>query len=443
MVALYEAMNGDPDIDQSLVERLRDDARGVAAMLMEERDITQYDLMIGEGMYDLIIMDADTRPTFHHDLNPYSIEKVYLGIGSEKFNLFNLIMSTGITKALFHITGDADIEEYHYKELLAVRDFLGKIEHALDEDTPAFDYIYMGNKTNFDDPDMSAVALWMAIYLENDPEILQVLHGFLEDGWWNRADEIHTAKLCKQPLWHSIYMSLTDRGVSEELIDESAALLSAFKLGPYWNPYVENCDAAEIEAKQCIAIDGVTVLNINYCENEAEGKCMATEALDPSIRPPSNFDARSNPFNVNGGGGNLLNPGGDLIAAYWLARYMTANQEGTANVSPNVSNHMPVGGWPDNPDGDSEDESDGDTEGSADGDDEITTDGDGTESPSDGDVTVTDGDETTSDGDTEDGDSISEDESDSSGCNSSSAPLSGIILLMLAVPALCFRRRIN
>jgi len=437
MVALYEAMNGDPDIDQSLVERIQEDARGVANMLMEERDITQYDLMIGEGMYDLIIMDADTRPTYHHDLNPYSIEKVYLAKDSEKFNLFNLIMSTGITKALFHITGDVDIEEYHYKELLAVRDFLGKIEHSLDEDTTAFDYIYMGNKTNFDDPDMTAVALWLAIYLEKDPEILNVLHGFLENGWWNRTDEIHTAKLCKQPLWHSIYMTLTNTGVTEELADENAALLSAFSLGPYWNTYVENCDAAEIEAGQCTAIDGTTILTITNCENAAQGNCMASEALDPSIRPPSNFNARSNPFNVNGGGGNCLNPGGDLMAAYWMARYMTANAAGTSNVSPNARDHMPVGGWPDNPDGDAEDEIDGDAENLIDGDETPADEDnavDGDEISSDGDLPDSDGDESTADGD-----SNTDDSKDGGGCNSSSMPSFGILFVLLT--ALAFRRR--
>ncbi|MGM0577972.1 MAG: hypothetical protein ACQEXJ_19755 [Myxococcota bacterium] len=52
------------------------------------------------------------------------------------------------------------------------------------------------------------------------------------------------------------------------------------------------------------------------------------------IRPPSNFDARSAPFKVNGGGGDRLNPGGDLLASYWIARYMQVNAPGETNVSP-------------------------------------------------------------------------------------------------------------
>ena len=72
---------------------------------------------------------------------------------------------------------------------------------------------------------------------------------------------------------------------------------------------------------------------------------MATEALHPSIRPPSNFDARSNPFDVNGGGGLRINPGGDLQASYWIGRFMQASPAGQANLSPNARDHMPVGGW--------------------------------------------------------------------------------------------------
>ncbi len=41
MVMLYEAMKDDPDIDQDLVERLAEDARGVGRMLMEPREISE------------------------------------------------------------------------------------------------------------------------------------------------------------------------------------------------------------------------------------------------------------------------------------------------------------------------------------------------------------------------------------------------------------------
>ena len=342
MVALYDAMKNDPDIDQALVERLSEDALSLANVLMTKREISKLEGPVGIGEYDLIIMDADGRPTYHHDLNPYSLEKLYLDPADGSFNVFNLFMALGVMKGLYHVTGDPAIEEYIYNELLYERDFIGMVENAQDATEGALDYIYAGTMTNFDNPDMTSIALWLNIYLEKDPEVLAPLRHFLEHGWWIRKGESHTAANCKQPLWHAIYMGLTDTGVSTELIDDNVDLLLGFDLGPYWNDARINCDEAEIAANECLAVDGETILTLSKVEGV---QAMATEALHPSIRPPSNFDARSNPFEVNGGGGMRLNPGGDLLCAYWFGRYFPANEAGETNVSPLARKHMPMGGW--------------------------------------------------------------------------------------------------
>lgn len=345
MTVLYDAMKDDPDIDQSLVTQLQDDARLIAGMLMTERDVGELAGAVGEGMYDLIIMDADGRPTMYHDLNPYSLEKLYMDPAQGRYNLFNLIMTIGAIKGLHHITGDEDIEHYLYEELLGERGFLGMVLGTSQDG--AIDYLYAGNRTNFDVPDMSSIALWLALYNEVDPEVTAVMRAFLEERWWDREGETRTARLCKQPLWHAIYLTLTDRGTDSELADELRRLLLDFDLGPYWNPARINCDEDEIAARECLAVDGETVLSL--AGRDGDGDWMAVEALDPSIRPPSNFDARSNPFQVNGGGGLRLNPGGDLLAAYWIARFMDATEAGNVHVSPNAREHMPVGGWPEPP----------------------------------------------------------------------------------------------
>jgi len=419
MVALYDAMKDDPDIDQSLVERMVEDARGVAKMLMTKRDAAEVFGVPFSGMYDLIIMDADGRPTFHHGLNPKSIEKFYVPNDSKDFNKFNLIMAIGVIHGLFHVTGDEDIEEFLYNEMLYSRNYLNMVNMTSAEGS--FDYIYKGTNTNFDAPDMISIALWMGLYLENDKAVSSVLRQFMEENWWDRPDEIHTAKLCKQPLWHSIYMTLTDQGVSQDMIDETADLLEGFNLGPYLNTARENCDATELEAGQCTAIDGETILTLS--PPNSEDKRLSTEALHPSIRPPSNFDSRSNPFNVNGGGGNRINPGGDMYAAYWISRYMTASVKDEFNLSPNARNHMPVGGWP---------------EPEADGDEELEMEND--ETPEDGDIEQ---EEDLTENDDEavvDGDDDVEQEEDTTetnngdGCNSTeSSPLAFIMLLLLAL----------
>ncbi|MBW2704128.1 MAG: hypothetical protein JRF33_25190 [Deltaproteobacteria bacterium] len=347
LVSLYEAMKDDPDIDQALVTRLAEDARKVGQMLMTQHEISEMEGPFGSGEYDLIIMDADGRPTFHHGLNPASIEKIYMD-PEGSFNRFNLLLALGVIKGLHHVSGDSELEAFLYDEMLVKRDYLDKING---QESKAADYIYMGGNTNFDNPDMVSVAMFLSLYLETDPSYRTELLQYFEAGWWQRPEESHTARLCKQPLWHAFYLALTEQGSDPTLIEELRQLLEAFDLGPYWNPQRINCDDDEIAARQCLAIDGQTILHL--ANQDDKGRWMATEALDPSIRPPSNFDARSNPFRVNGGGGLRLNPGGDLLTAYWLGRYFQQRETGEAAISPHALEHMPLGGWPDG--GDPED----------------------------------------------------------------------------------------
>jgi hypothetical protein len=139
-------------------------------------------------------------------------------------------------------------------------------------------------------------------------------------------------------------MGITDRGFTRDLVDETAALLSAFPLGPYFNSRrIINCDETELAAGQCLAVDDETIITLENGLNRGNWP-VSTVALDPTIRPPSNFDARSDPFEVNGGGGPTMNPGGDHIAAYWMGRYLSINAAGTSSRSPNARTHMQVPG---------------------------------------------------------------------------------------------------
>jgi len=341
MVALYEALKDDPEADQALVTELGADAAAIGRMLMQKHEIAGVEGPFGSGEYDLMIWDADGRPTMYHDLNPLSLEKVYFKPETGKYNVFNLFMAIGVLKALHHLSGDPELEAFLYEECLGNRGWLDKAAHPVKPGL-ALDYIYGGTQTNFDVPDMTGVALFLALYLETDPQVSAVLRSFLEDRWWNRAGEPHTARLCKQPLWHALYLASTDRGTDTGLVDELVSLLTGFDLGPYWSPLRINCDEAELAARHCVAIDGTTPLELEEAKMGAE--LWATEALDPRIRPPSDFNARSNPFDVNGGGGSLLNPGGDLLAAYWLVRALDATAPGQVNRSPFAREHMPVGG---------------------------------------------------------------------------------------------------
>jgi hypothetical protein len=341
MVVMHDALKADPEADPALLEDIAADARAIAGMLMTRREISGMEGPIGEGEYDLIIMDADGRPTMFHDLNPLSIEKVYLPLGSSEFNVFNLFMAVAVMKGLHHVSGDPDIEKYLYQELLGNRDYLGKIKAFDGPD--AFNYIYMGHQTNTDNPDMTSVALFLILYLETDPGVIEPVRRFLEEGWWAPKGQYQAASLSKMPLWHAIYLAVTDTGSKPDLALELAGFLRAFPLGPYWQDTRINCDEDELAASECLALDGMTILTL-VATNE-RGDALASEALDPSIRPNSDFNARSNPFRVNGtGDGKRLNPGGDLLASWWMSRYMSAPGSGGPNRSPHALDHMPVGG---------------------------------------------------------------------------------------------------
>jgi len=346
MATIYDATVLDPDIDPALVDALRDMACAVGAGLRVEYPFTALDGK--EHMYDLVIMDADGRPSKHHDLNPLSIEKLYMPPGSTNINVFNLIMGLGIVKGLYHVCGDEESERFLYEELLGNRDYLGMIPTS--DDTDAIDYLYMGTNTNFSNVNMIAIALFLNIYFEKDPMVLEVLRDYMENRWWDVSDVAQSAGRVKQPFFMALYEAMTDRGTDPARTAEAARLLKLFTLDPYASPERINCDEDELVAGECLAIDGETVLTLDPGQSWGDD-AVATEPLDPDIRPPSNFDARSNPFKVNGGGGTGLGPGGDLHAAYWMLRYLPEREQGMGAMSPKARVHMPVGGYPPQPDG--------------------------------------------------------------------------------------------
>jgi hypothetical protein len=343
LVALYEAMAGDPDIDQSLVARLATDARKVGDMLMKRRALAPLETAAGftDDLYDLIIMDPDGRATFFHDLNPLSLEKIYVSPDDGVFNLFNLIVSWAVVAGLHHVTGDETLEAYLYEDLLSGREYLTRLVEG--EAAGAIDYVYNGVKTNFDNPEMVGQALFIMLFTERDAEVAAAAETYLHDGWWEPAGERFAARFAKEPLWHAFRLALSDRGADPALLDEYRALMATASLGPYWDEPRVNCDAAEIAAGSCLAVDGNTTLTL-------EGKGFyedwsATEALDFANRPTSNYDARSNPFAVNSGGDpGRLNPGGDFLAGYWLLRALDLTAAGERNVSAHAREHIPVGG---------------------------------------------------------------------------------------------------
>ena len=190
---------------------------------------------------------------------------------------------------------------------------------------------------------MAAIALFVDLWTEKDPVVRERSGAFFEDRWWNPTGVAQAAARSKEPYFHAIHLASTDRGTDPAEVAEAAALLKAFPLAPYLNPERINCDTAELEAGSCLAVDGKTTLKLQ-AETNRGGHPIADVALDPSVRPPSEFNARSDPFEVNGGGGNRVNPGGDLVAAYWILRAAPERKAGETFRSDAARDHRPVWG---------------------------------------------------------------------------------------------------
>ena len=142
----------------------------------------------------------------------------------------------------------------------------------------------------------------------------------------------------------SLSVSRTAKSTDDEAADSAAFDLNAFRTPPYYDIAIENCDAEEIAAGQCLAVDGVTVIELAgvhlggqfYPFTGHNGTLEASEPVPRAIRPPSDFDWRSSPYDVNGGGGMGLEPGGDFLAAYWLGRFLRRGTDASINTSPHA-----------------------------------------------------------------------------------------------------------
>jgi hypothetical protein len=197
-------------------------------------------------------------------------------------------------------------------------------------DESALDYIYGAELTNFSNVNMTAIAIFLNLWFEKDAARVEPIRKYMETRWWAPDGVPQAASRIGQPYFEAIHALTTESGVTEARMDEVAALLEEFELLPYTSAMRVNCDEAELDAGSCLALDGTTTLTLNPKLNRSDSP-IALAPLRPGIRSPSNFDARSDPFEVNGGdeSGLGLNPGGDLNAAYWMLRWAPERAAGT------------------------------------------------------------------------------------------------------------------
>ncbi|MBM4388980.1 MAG: hypothetical protein FJ088_14665, partial [Deltaproteobacteria bacterium] len=99
---LWDAVAEGAAIPQGLKDTLQEDAKKIAARLMEKVDYN------GE-MLDLVIIDADGRKVTFHDLNPRIFEGVVIPEDYEIKNGFNATLALHVIRTLYHVSGDEAI----------------------------------------------------------------------------------------------------------------------------------------------------------------------------------------------------------------------------------------------------------------------------------------------------------------------------------------------
>lgn len=324
IAVMWDVIADDPEIDAPLKTRLQADVASIGDMLME---------VAPETGLDLSIRDADGRLTGAHDLNPLEIEDIILPpiVG----NGFNAVAALGIFKTIAMVTGEQRFRDF-YREMIDERRFLTYVDQTFRfSNTGPF-------ATNWSNVNMAFVAIYPLLRFEADREMQdywrRVIRRDLWLGWfpgWRVAET-------QLGFFSVMYAAFAPGPTDDEAADAAAFDLHAFRAPPYYDIAIENCDAAEIATGACLAVDGETHIRLTgvhlggqfYPITGHNGTLQATAPVPRAIRPPSNFDWRSSPYDVNGGGSLGLEPGGDFHAAYWLGRYLRRGTDATINTSP-------------------------------------------------------------------------------------------------------------
>jgi hypothetical protein len=182
--------------------------------------------------------------------------------------------------------------------------------------------VYYGYTTDYREVLAAYAALLSWLLHEEDPALQQAARIGLQRLWsGDRATEEHLDP------WATI-ITAAWVPVSDEDLDGAIANLGGFPAAPHLDVAVENCDDVELSTADCVAIDGVTAVDVyGFWDGQTfepepayGGVLVATEALAQGLRPPVPFAWAADPYRINGGGSDRVLSGADLRAAYWLGR---------------------------------------------------------------------------------------------------------------------------
>ena len=244
----------------------------------------------------------------------------------------------GIYKTIALVTGEQRFIDF-WHQMIDERHFLRYVDET-------FKFVNTGPfATNWSNINMAFVAIYPLLRFEADPAQQDYWRTVIQRDLWQTWFPGWSVARTKLGFFGVIYAAFAPGPTDDAAADDAASDLHDFRAPPYYDIDIENCDANEIAAGQCLAVDGVTVINlagvmINGTFHPFLGHGDSLQAAAPvprAIRPPSDFDWRSSPYDVNGGGADLfLMPGGDFHAAYWLGRFLRRGTDASINTSPHA-----------------------------------------------------------------------------------------------------------
>jgi hypothetical protein len=309
--AIAEVARDDDSLPEELLDRIREDARDMARALMK----------VGESGYDLEIPDADGRLTLHAYLNENTVDRLYVD-GAR--NGFHAVMALGIIGALAAAAEDPEIDAYLHQDLIDRR----KLAQIADDDMLV---VHLGVGSNFSNYNMAFAGMFLAQRYVDDPKANVWIEKANREELYDKpgAPPERQPKILKQSFFDLTYAAGTagaKRGIpgaspDPAAIENALDTLRRYPDAPYFDDAVENCDAVELASKACVLLDGTAVTVLG--EVGWKGTLVSLELVPMNVRPPSNYHWRSDPHQLNGGGGgNRLLPAVDFRLAYWTGRFI-------------------------------------------------------------------------------------------------------------------------
>jgi hypothetical protein len=317
--AVWEAVREDPSIPKETKDRLQLYAKQLGHSLMVER--TGGPGSLGKA-FDLEIFDADGRTTFHGYINENNWDRIYLAWLPVKDGFYSM-MALGIVAALNYCSEDPELDDYLYDELIAQR----HLDDIIVSNVLGYNLDVI---TNYSATNMVFQGALLAGRYISDEKVREKVRFATIQHLYNTGISHTKPREYSYSLYDFVYaanysgasaFNKMKQAPDFAAVGRGIDTLYGYHEPPYWDYAVVNCDDAEIASGECTLNDGTKVKVLGNVGRN--GDLITEKPIPQSVRPPSNYHWRSNPYCPNGGGnGSCLLPGVDLRFAYWFGRFV-------------------------------------------------------------------------------------------------------------------------